>query len=375
MGTIAESMTPGNRRVVDPAETWARVRPHLAAMGITRVAEVTGLDVIGIPVFQAVRPNGRTLSVSQGKGVTAELARVSAVMESIEMWHAEEVDLPYVDAVVADIQPQLAYPVFDLPQPPRSALSSGSRLRWTAARSLSGAQGTWLPLACVRMDNTDPSGWSPPLLSSTSNGLASGNTVSEALVHALYELVERDARARVGAGHATPTVDVTTLTGESAALAERFHRAGVRLLVRDLTDLAGLPCYEAVIWSRDLPVRFAGSGCHRYADVALSRALTEAAQSRLTMIAGSRDDLSDEAYAWVDSRPRLRDPFSDCRPDREFVAGAVTTNLLEDLAAVTALVDEKSSGGVYWVDLSHRDFDIPVVRVVAPGLRLSQDYR
>jgi len=63
-------------------------------MGITRIANVTGLDHIGIPVVQVVRPNSRSLAVCQGKGLTLAAAKASAVMESIEGYHAERIGLP-----------------------------------------------------------------------------------------------------------------------------------------------------------------------------------------------------------------------------------------------------------------------------------------
>jgi YcaO-like protein with predicted kinase domain len=58
------------------SETWAAVQPLLQEIGITRVGDITGLDRIGIPVWIAVRPNSRTLSVSQGKGLDAPAARI-----------------------------------------------------------------------------------------------------------------------------------------------------------------------------------------------------------------------------------------------------------------------------------------------------------
>src|SRR5690242_2091930 len=87
----------GTHRVCTPEETWRRIQPALAAAGVTRVADVTGLDHLGIPVFQAIRPASRNLSVSQGKGLSAAAARVSAAMEALELWHAERLDhLPKV---------------------------------------------------------------------------------------------------------------------------------------------------------------------------------------------------------------------------------------------------------------------------------------
>src|SRR5437899_351616 len=81
----------GTHRTADPGETLARVRPHAARMGITRLGNITGLDRIGIPVAVAVRPNSRSVSVSQGKGLGLPQAMASALMEACEGFHAEEV--------------------------------------------------------------------------------------------------------------------------------------------------------------------------------------------------------------------------------------------------------------------------------------------
>ena len=55
---------------------------------------ITGLDWIGIPVYLAVRPNSRNVPVYLGKGLTRAQAQVSALMESLEGFHAEEIRLP-----------------------------------------------------------------------------------------------------------------------------------------------------------------------------------------------------------------------------------------------------------------------------------------
>src|SRR5262249_53998730 len=81
----------GTHRLAPPHETLARVRPHLARMGITRLGNITGLARIGIPVAMAVRPNSRSVSVSQGKGLDLPQAMVSAAMEACEGFHAEEI--------------------------------------------------------------------------------------------------------------------------------------------------------------------------------------------------------------------------------------------------------------------------------------------
>lgn len=87
--TMPKGYTSGTHRTRSPATTFADYARLMPALGITRVANVTGLDHIGLPVYTAIRPTSRSLAVSQGKGLDAAAAKASALMESIEAWHAE----------------------------------------------------------------------------------------------------------------------------------------------------------------------------------------------------------------------------------------------------------------------------------------------
>src|SRR5215472_10893532 len=91
----------GTHRTVAPARTIARFECFAGALGITRIADVTGLDYLGIPVFLAMRPNGRSLSVSQGKGLDEDSAHVAAFMEASELEHAGHIRHPTKSASYA----------------------------------------------------------------------------------------------------------------------------------------------------------------------------------------------------------------------------------------------------------------------------------
>lgn len=84
----------GTHRTRSPRETLSDYAHFMPRMGITRLANVTGLDSIGLPVYTAIRPNSRSLATSQGKGFDADSAKASARMESIETWHAEQIQKP-----------------------------------------------------------------------------------------------------------------------------------------------------------------------------------------------------------------------------------------------------------------------------------------
>src|SRR3954454_14847593 len=100
---VPKAVRRWTHRVGSPAETLGRGGPLMARMGITRLGNITGLDRIGIPVAVAVRPNSRSVSVSQGKGFELSQALASALMEAIELFHAEEPAGRTVDASFVEL--------------------------------------------------------------------------------------------------------------------------------------------------------------------------------------------------------------------------------------------------------------------------------
>ncbi|MFC6544829.1 YcaO-like family protein [Nonomuraea salmonea] len=127
----AKVRLPGTDRARDPAATLTMARRAARAVGVTRVADITRLDTVGIPTFQAIRPASRTLAVSQGKGVTPDLARLSAIMESIELWHVEQSLPPDVTAPRANAG---SATTSTPSSPPRRACCT-TACRWTGWRA------------------------------------------------------------------------------------------------------------------------------------------------------------------------------------------------------------------------------------------------
>jgi YcaO-like protein with predicted kinase domain len=368
----------GTFRARDAASTLAWIRPLLPRLGITRVANITGLDRIGIPVWICVRPNGRSLSVSQGKGITPELAQVSAVMESIEGHHAEHMAPPTLvapyrtvrrrhDAVPPrTLQPGLRWKAYDDSRP----------LAWIRGTDLASGADVLVPHVRVDLD------WSRPhpdsgLFLVTSTGLASGNEGAEALCHAIFEVVERDAewrwdRLREGAQSATALDPESVDAPMLRRLLDRFADADMSVCIWDMTSDVGIPVYYCSIRDTDpfAAVRiFGGSGCHLSKDIALSRALTEAAQSRLTFISGSRDDLFPDLYA---AAAEDAEDIEAIRPTLDFRtrrSPRVGETFAEDLATALDLLRAAGFPQVIAVDHTRPAFGIPVVAVIVPGMR------
>jgi ribosomal protein S12 methylthiotransferase accessory factor len=358
--------------------------PMAARMGITRVAVLTGLDSIGIPVAAAVRPNSRSIAQHQGKGTTLAAAKASAVMEAAETYHAETVTLPLRLASYNELGTAAAAPAH-LPLGPGGA-SLGSavaseRILWVAAQELMTASPLWVPFELVSTDFTQSQLPGGAIFQATTNGLAAGNTWLEAVLHALYEVVERDAvaiwRAAPEAAQDARAVDLDTVDAASCRhLLALFAHAGMRLRVWDVSSDLRLPVFVCLVQSRDdtdCVEPQLGSGCHASREVALSRALTEAAQARAAVISGARDDFvpadyeaASRARQWQIAGHWLRPPTR-----RDFAAApdqAAPYDLVRDLDTVLAALDAAGIRQAAWVDLSKPEFAIPVVRAIVPGL-------
>jgi ribosomal protein S12 methylthiotransferase accessory factor len=293
-------MFSGTHRVRLPEDTLNLITPLFNHFGITRLADVTGLDVLGIPVVMAVRPLGTTLSVSQGKGSTLTLAKVSAAMEAIELWHAENaVPEPEIrDATALDLS--LPYAAGSLNSNPGSLFTEHTVTNWIMACTAITQSAVPVPWSAVQMGRHSRGDWLLGSPNASSNGLAAGNTRHEAVIHSLYEIIERDATDDLSKVpvHDRACVDLGTVDDAwCAEMIDRILDAGAWLEVAEAPNRFGVPCFAAYLWAEEISSSIAiGSGAHSDPAVAFSRAVTEAAQSRLTTITGSRDDIQPRTY-------------------------------------------------------------------------------
>jgi YcaO-like protein with predicted kinase domain len=384
-----KSFRRGTHRVVSPSETLQLAGGHAGKMGVTRIANVTGLDHIGIPVAMAIRPNSRSLSVSQGKGLTLPQAMASALMETIELFHAEDI----LARCRVDTYSNIASG--SVVAEPKLLARTSRRFRpdlempWIEGCDILRCEPCWVPYELVHTDNTLPRPSHAGYFLGSSNGLASGNHMAEAVSAAICELVERDAAAIWQASNsnlrAERCLDLTTIDDtDSLTLLEKLKQAGIGVRIWNITSDTGIAAFRCQI--RELPgarygqsSTFRGSGCHPARGVALVRALTEAVQSRLTRIAGTRDDLSPEDYseadtdeiweALLDVQNSLVAP-QDFRDVPDFASDDVSDDVAWELDRLRTMGMER----LVVVDLTRPEFGIPVVRVVAPGIEGIYDH-
>lgn len=376
----------GAHLLVDPQQTLDRVTPLMPRLGITRVANVTGLDRVGIPVVMVCRPNSRSIAVSQGKGMTLEAAKASGLMEAVESWHAERIELPLKLGSYADLSANHRFVDIErLPALRGSRYQPGLPLLWIEGVNLLDEIHHWLPYEIVHTYYAHPAPAGSGCFVQSSNGLASGNHYLEAVSHAICECVERDASS-LWHQQGQSLRDATKLNPDSIddnccrQLLAQLNTAGLAVTLWNTTSNTGVPAFECVVLDkREIAVHPGqGAGCHPSKSVALVRAITEAAQVRITYIAGSRDDLTHAEFAPAEleqNNQAFRDLVGNNAGEVDFGAlqGREFDSLDEDVDWLLNQLRAVGIEQVLCVDLSKPGLDIPVVRVVIPGLEGPHD--
>lgn len=379
----------GTHRMVSPEETLRRVAPLLAPAGITRIANLTGLDRTGIPVVSVMRPNSRSLSVAQGKGITLAAAKASGVMEAIESFHAENIDHPLRLASHRDMLAR-GYRVADiggLAHIRDGRFHPDLPLLWIEGRDLISGEATWLPYETVHASYILPLPAGSGCFVASTNGLASGNSLPEAMSHAMAEIIERDATTlwnhASDEARSLSRIDLGTIDSDTCvALLDRIREAELDIGIWDITGDTGVPAFYCLIVDRRIELAHsgAGAGAHPSREIALLRAITEAVQVRVNYIAGARDDLGPEEYTEDGIRAKLAFATGlmalgdGAGKEWRRIATRDFDSFGEDIGWMSDRLRSVGISEIVAVDLSKPAFGLPVVRIVIPGLEGPDDH-
>lgn len=254
--------------------------------------------------FRKAEPLDRA---SAGKGVTKEEAIRGAIGEAIERYCASQVDpaLLVASSWVKLSTEAVAPPDFVLYSDrqyasghlPFHPWAPEDELTWVPARELPSGRVRFVPASLVylRFPNGRPH---DALASPSSNGLAAGPDLDFAVLHALYECIERDAflvtwMARLPA----PEVRFTGVDALATSIHDHYLRHGTKLRVfRMCTDLdAHVMLALALDQTGAGPAAIVGMGCDGSPSRALRKALFEICQSH-----------AGEAHRYREDPPRER---------------------------------------------------------------------
>ena len=400
-------------RIKPVEETIKTILPVSSNIGITRLADITNMDILGIPNFSAVLPGTEDyIWVYSGKGPTRMYAKASALMESIERYSSlpsgnrnkmiqgsykevskvskilhpsnvvEPMILEYDDEMIMDFLSG-----YDLVNNDRILIPA--------------------PLALFRYSPKPPA--INPFAYHHTNGLASGNVLEEAICHSLCELIERDAASLAELNASAlpynflrtmtkylsdngleidpvdgtefvdddskyPDVDISNIDFKPISnLVKKFNDAKIPLIIKDITSPIGVPTFNAssIEWiTEDYGYLAEGHGTHPDARIALLRAITEVSQTRAANIQGARDDLRKISYGNSNSDEKKTWQFMKSKNTIQFseIKSFIHDDILDDINFILSRLVSNGLKQVIVVDLTNPQIMIPVVRTIVPGL-------
>ncbi len=385
VATSARSM-----RSLAPETTLLYAKQWAATAGISEVRDITDLDILGVPVYASVRPHARGDTVTFGKGLRRVDAEVGAYMEALEFFFAEpgigRVSTRWGSAREVAGQERADDAILDfVPLLQREVDLDGSLLLVSARDLVSGVECS-IPAELVYYPAPDVG---QSLFGSSTNGLASGNSLLEASIQALLELIERDIWSFEFVRCESKLIEAASLPDEVREIVERAERNGLQLKVRTITNDYGMPFFAAFVFDLNNPSRKTFNGgwaCDLDRDRALVRAVTEAAQSRVAFIHGGRKVPTSRAPGVaLDAQER------EARLVRQHMLGvsdkrhqmlltdipdlAVAGTLQQKLGAVIERLRRVIREPIYRVVFTPAESPLQVVRVVVPLLENLKETR
>ena len=394
-------MTSGGYRTVSSRATVARFRKHVSPLTgvVTRLERIEADLPMNTNYFAGHNFSAPALTLdalragltggSFGKGSTAEQAEASALMEAIErysgIFQGDEIrmtrrftDFPPGDAILpndvqlfSDVQYQAPNDEPDDSHPVPAPFDPSAKIEWSPVWSLRDQRFKYLPTSLLYFFYGGPGA-----LPADTNGCAAGNTLEEAIVQGFLELVERDAYA-IWWYNRSQRAEVDLSQFDDSYIRDlhtQLADTGRRLWVLDITSDLGVPTYVAILhWMQNghENIEF-GSGAHFDRRIALLRTLTELNQFLSIGLMGGG---TGEKPSLDGTNPlHLREhPFltPSGNPADQPTAGTTVGFLHNTRGQVDACVEIARRAGLDFLvlDQTRPDVEVPVVRVIVPGLR------
>ena len=367
--------------------TLANAKALARQLGISRVTDITRLDWVGVPVFASIRPSAQpgSLCVNAGKGLRVNEARVGAYMEAIEYAFAEynraSLKVALIPAGNVYLGPTRPQSILDFCPIMNARIVLDGPVACVKAKDIGSGRRFQVPAELVFLPF--PLESRGRYFGSNSNGLASGNSVLEATVHGLVEVIERDISSFQAIRDDSFIVSSRSLPATIKDIDSKLTAGGMKLYVRYVKNEFDIPFFLAVVTeakSHDPIYISVGYGCHPWKEIAVTRAVCEALQSRLSFIHGGRDDLT-ERYRRFKGRTRKtriryaekllrRVSHSELEIDFSGIQdlSAVATDLQSSFETIRNTLKQNGFRHVLRVVYTPPELPLQVVRILVPGL-------
>ncbi len=375
-------------RAIEPSKTIEKYEDKLKIAGITRVTEITHLDRIGIPVFSAIRPTAQDggVSIYAGKGAKKDQAKASAMMEGFERYSAEKQDIDDENSKLATLN-EMENEKFIHPEEliisrevENIDFQKEKKIEWTFARDIITEEDYYIPSNSIfhpyiPKDNNTTSA----IFKGNTNGLASGNVLEEAVLHGMFEVIERDAWSIFELTKKNKKeINVDNIKNPLInELLEKFKKESIDINLMDLTADIEIPTIAATADDtllKDPALLTLGIGTHLNPEIAVMRALTEVAQSRATQIHGTREDTSRAVLmrkAGYERMKKMNKHYFEQNNENLInlsdIKDKSTKSLKKDIQITQNELKRNNLNKILFKDLTRKEIGINVVRVVIPG--------
>lgn len=344
-----------------------------------KIKQINHHDFLNIPVFQFYTK----LTSTTGKGLDGDLAKASAIMEFIERYSWKQYLHSNQEKIVYTTIDELNNIGFNEEYFTNNLADSfvikrnffkikKIKMRWVKAYSISNDRFIWYPLSWHNAVNL-------------SNGLASGNSFTEAIVQAICEVIERHIYSKiVYSEKILPTVDVNASQWPRVKiLLDKFKSNGVDLILKDMTDCIKIPTIFA--WAHDdscdIVKDICGMGTHLSSEEATIRAITECAQARSSLLQERSSFVNPKNldYYYMKKNKKGRMLFNNDEFYKRMAKNSKYINsseiedlqssdILDDLKVLISLL-KKESHEIFIVNKTHPELCIPTIRVFIPSLK------
>lgn len=376
----------GTHRIIPPNETIKNNEEKCKIAGITRITEITHLDRIGLPVFSAIRPTSQdgAISIYGGKGISSEHAKASAMMEGFERYSAEKQCENLVTGTVSEISSKgntIDVESLNLPKDFKKENIELFNLEWNICHDLISGDDYYVPSNAIYHPYVLEDNSCQSLFKSNTNGLASGNSLEEAILHGMFEVIERDAWSIFELTHKNyKQIDLDSIESETVNDAiSKFSENDIKIKLMDFTADVNIPTIAASADDtllKDAGLLTLGIGTHLDPEVAVLRALTEVAQSRATQIHGAREDTVRADFAREAGYERMKRINKYYFRDEEEqiklsdIENKSTSSITKDIEIVKDELISNDIQKILYTNLTRPELDVSVVRVVIPEMEL-----
>lgn len=377
----------GTHRVKNPDETIKDYEDKLITAGITRLTDITDLDRVGIPVFSAIRPTAQSggVSIYAGKGISKSHAKASAIMEGFERYSAEKQDIDDSNIIIGK------YDDLNKPIDLDSLILSKSipieevkefNLEWEELIEINSEEKYQIPVNLIYHPYIPNKNNIKAFVKGNTNGLASGNTIEEAILHGIYEIIERDAWSifEISKKNKKEINKDTIENKEIRNILTKFEDENISIKLFDITADINVPTILAsgddkVL--KDAALLSLGVGTNLNPEIAVLRALTEVAQSRATQIHGTREDTNRADFMRKAGYERMKKINRIYFEDSENIINlneipnkSSLKTIKEDIKICLNELGKVGLNKVFFKDLTREEIGVSVARVIIPNAEL-----